>query len=48
MEGEYQSIPKKESIAYLSFINVRNSSRVLGSSLRTPSMQLVTVLLLGF
>jgi len=32
----------------LSLIRVKNSSRDLGSSLSAPSMQLVTVLLLGF
>jgi len=32
----------------LSLIRVKNSSRDLGSSLSAPSIQLVTVLLLGF
>lgn len=32
----------------LSLIRAKNSSRDLGSSLRAPNMQLVTVLLLGF
>ena len=48
-----ENIPSFPTLCLLNYqprslIRVRNSSRDLGSSLRAPSIQLVTVLLLGF
>ena len=48
-----ENIPSFPTVCLLNYlprslIRVRNSSRDLGSSLRAPSIQLVTVLLLGF